>query len=127
LALAGKRFGAGKVRAIDYDRTAIATARENARRNAIGGLQFAVADVTRGTVGTFDIITANLYSDLLETVLPQFRSSLAADGMLILSGVLRSQEPGLTRGLRRNGFRVLEARRRGKWVALLAGSLHSIS
>ena len=70
--------------------------------------------------GEFDIITANLYSELLEQVLPQFRTSLAGDGRLILSGVMRQQEAKLTQALRANRFRVLEARRRGKWVACCA-------
>ncbi len=73
----------------------------------------------------FDVITANLYSELLEAILPRFRDWLAAEGRLILSGVMRTQESKLTRALRRNGFRVLEARRRGKWVALLASSVSS--
>jgi ribosomal protein L11 methyltransferase len=77
LALAGKRFGAGTIVAIDNDRTAIATARENARVNGIRGVRFIVGDVKAMPPGRFDIITANLYSELLEQVLPQFRTSLA--------------------------------------------------
>jgi ribosomal protein L11 methyltransferase len=120
LALAGKRFGAGSTVAIDNDRTAIATARENARVNGIRGVKFIVGDVKALPPGPFDIITANLYSELLEATLPQFRSNLAEDGRLILSGVLRQQEPQLTKALKANHLRILEARRRGKWIALLA-------
>jgi ribosomal protein L11 methyltransferase len=119
LALAGKRFGAGQVLAIDNDRTAIATARENAAMNEIRGVKFAVADVQKSIRGDFQLIAANLYSELLEAVLPRFRESLAPGGFLILSGVMRQQEAKLTRALRANGFRILQARRRGKWVALL--------
>ena len=54
--------------------------------------------------------------------MPRFRRCLRLDGRLILSGVLREQEPTLQRALHANGFRVYVARRRGKWVALLAGS-----
>ena len=38
---------------------------------------------------------------------------------MILSGVMRQQEAKLTKALRANRFRILEARRRGKWVAFL--------
>jgi ribosomal protein L11 methyltransferase len=120
LALAGKRFGAGLVLAIDNDPTAIRTARENARMNDIAKVKFVVGDVKARLAGTFDIITANLYSELLETVLPQFRVALPDDGRLILSGVMRQQEPKLTKALKATQFRILEARRRGKWVAILA-------
>lgn len=120
LALAAKRFSAGSTVAIDNDRTAIATARENARVNGIRGVKFIVGDVKAMPPGPFDVITANLYSELLEATLPQFRSSLAEDGRLILSGVLRQQEAQLTKALKASRFRIVEARRRGKWVAILA-------
>jgi ribosomal protein L11 methyltransferase len=119
LALAGKRFGAGLVLAIDNDPTAIATARENARSNGIARVKFVVGDVKTDAHGTFEIIAANLYSELLESVLGQFRASLSDDGHLILSGVLRPQERGLTHSLKSSQFEILDARRRGKWVALL--------
>ena len=68
------------------------------------------------------MITANLYSELLAGMLPRFRQYLARDGHLIFSGILRDQEMELVRRLQANGFRVAEARRRGKWVALLCRS-----
>jgi ribosomal protein L11 methyltransferase len=122
LALAGSRFGAGNVLAIDNDPMAISTARENAHANGIRAVRFVVGDVTTMPAGEFDIITANLYSELLEQMLPQFRTSLAGDGRMILSGVMRQQEAKLTKALRADRFRILEARRRGKWVALLCRS-----
>jgi ribosomal protein L11 methyltransferase len=122
LALAGRRFGASSVIAVDNDPQAVRTARENARRNGLRGVKFIHGDINRHVAGAFDIVTANLYSELLAAVLPRFRKCLRGGGRLILSGVLRGQEPTLRRALRANSFRVLEARRRGKWVALLAES-----
>ena len=119
LALAAGKFGAGEVVAIDNDPDAIRTARENARCNSIRGVKFVCGDIGKLMSGQFDIIAANLYSDLLARVLPLFRKCLRENGRLILSGVLRTQEAELTRALRTSGFCVLEARRRGKWIALL--------
>jgi ribosomal protein L11 methyltransferase len=119
LALAGSRFGGGKIIAIDNDPLAISTAQANAKRNRIGRVRFVCGDVAR-IRGQFDIITANLYSELLVSVLARFRASLSADGRLILSGVMRSQEGDLLRALRTNAFAVTEIRRRGKWIALVA-------
>jgi ribosomal protein L11 methyltransferase len=125
LALAGKRFGAGDVVAIDNDPLAISTAKQNARCNQIRGVKFVVGDVAKNITGKYDIITANLYSELLVSLLPQFRKSLAAQGQLILSGVLCQQEPQLVRALKSNAFQIPTIRRRGKWIALLA--IHSCS
>ncbi|MDQ2659260.1 MAG: 50S ribosomal protein L11 methyltransferase [Verrucomicrobiota bacterium] len=120
LALAARHFGASAVIGIDHDPTAISTAKQNASANQIHGVQFLVGDVRRAVSGKFEIIAANLYSELLAEMLPRFRKGLSTEGRLILSGVLRAQEPGLRRALRSNHFRVAEIRRRGKWIALSA-------
>lgn len=120
LALAGRCFGAREVIAIDNDPLAISVARQNARANEIRGVTFVVGDVSRGPTGKFDVIGANLYSELLVSQLPKWRSQLDVAGMLILSGVLRRQERELVEALRANQFASSEVRRRGKWIALLA-------
>ena len=122
LALAGRCFGASEVIAVDNDALAISVAKQNARANRIRGVSFVVGDVKRTPAGKFDLICANLYSELLISLLPKWRNRLAADGRLILSGVMRTQEPDVTRALQRNGFQPLEIRRRGKWIAILSCS-----
>jgi ribosomal protein L11 methyltransferase len=117
LALAAARFGARRVIAIDNDVTAIATAKENARRNRIDTVDFQVADVVRGTFPRrIDIVTANLFSELLIEILPKLKRAR----WLVLSGVLRDQEADLRHALKRNRIAIVETRRRGKWSAILA-------
>ena len=128
LALAAKRLGAARVIGVDNDRVAISTAKENARLNKIKGMQFRVDDVRHwkshakslllrsGFGGRVDIVTANLFSELLIEILP----SLKCTRWLILSGILREQESDVTRALKRNKIDILQLRRRGKWVAILA-------
>jgi len=115
LALAAKRFGAARVIAIDSDPVAIATARANARRNKIDNIDFRAADVRRWPFPPrIEIITANLFTELLIEILPKLKRAQR----LILSGILREQKAHLVRALKRNGIAVLETRRRGKWIAI---------
>ncbi len=125
LALAGRRFGAQEVAAIDNDPLAISTAKENARRNHVRYIQFRVSNVAKRQRGTFDIISANLYSELLIATLPLWRENLRPGARLIISGVMRPQEAGLLRALRKNGYSTHETRRRGKWLALLCSQKRS--
>jgi len=119
LALAAKRLGATRVVAIDHDPTAIATAKENARRNKIDNIDFQVADARRWKFPPrIGIITANLCSELLIEILPKLKRAQ----WLILSGILREQEAQLVRALERNGIAIVETRRRGKWIAILGRS-----
>lgn len=127
LALAARRFGATRVVGIDNDPTAISTAKANARLNKIGDVKFRVGDVRRwkssgqsrlrgiGSGGQVDIVTANLFSELLIEILPK----LKAARWMILSGILQSQKRDVTRALRRLKIDIVQVRRRGKWVAIL--------
>lgn len=120
LALAGRCLGARHVLAIDDDRCAIATAEENARINRIGGVRFELADVlTYKCRKRFNVIVANLFSELLICALPGLKVRLKKNGLLILSGILRSQERTLLRAARSNGLSIVQIRRRGKWIAIL--------
>ena len=118
-ALAAKSFGAGTVYAIDNDPIAISTANANARLNRIRNVDFQVADVLRCQFPAQpDVVTANLFSDLLVAVIPKLR----AVPWLIFSGIMRDQEGEVVAALKRHSFQLVTIRRRGKWVALLAGS-----
>lgn len=121
LALAGSYFGAGRVFAIDNDPLACATAKRNARANRVRNIEFSTGDILkRKLTGKFEIITANLFSEILIKALPIWSRHLAPGGHLILSGILRGQESTVLRALRRHRFTISEIRRRGKWIALLA-------
>ena len=115
LALAAVRFGARRVIAIDHDPVAIATARANARRNKVDNIVFRVANLRRCKFPRkIDIVTANLFSELLIEILPRLKRAQ----WLILSGILREQEARLVRALKRNEIAIVETRRRGKWIAI---------
>jgi len=117
LALAAKRFGAGRVTAIDADPTAISIAESNARLNQIHGVTFRLSDVRkwRSTHET-NVITANLHSELLIEIL----SKLKRGGRLILSGILHRDEAEFLHALSRNNLEIIKIKRRGKWIAILA-------
>jgi ribosomal protein L11 methyltransferase len=117
LALAAKRFGAGQVIGIDNDPAAISVAKSNVRLNKIHGVSFQLRDVVKwNPTQKNDVITANLYSDLLIEILPKLRGG----GWLILSGILRSQRDELLSALQRNHLGVISTKQRGKWIAILA-------
>lgn len=117
LALAARLLGAKRVVAIDNDSVAISTAKQNARLNKIRGIQFRVADVRDWKFpSAVKVITANLFSELLMEMMPK----LKAARWVILSGILRAQEGDVRQALTHDKIDIIEARRRGKWVAMLA-------
>jgi len=117
LALAAKRFGAEHVTGIDIDPKAISIAKANARLNKIDKVDFRLGDVRKwNPTGLRDVVAANLYSELLIEILPKLKRS----NWLILSGVLRREEDKLLCVLQRNNMAIVNVKRRGKWIAVLA-------
>jgi ribosomal protein L11 methyltransferase len=116
LALAAKKFGAGEVVALDNDAMAISTAKANARLNKTNDVCFRIADVRKLPAGgaRFDVVTANLFSELLVAILPKLKRHRS----LIVSGILREQERDVFAAMERNRIELVELRRRGKWIAL---------
>jgi len=116
LALAAKRFGAGRFVGIDIDPKAISVAKANARLK-IDNVDFKLGDLRKWkSWAGRDIVAANLYSVLLIEILPKLKRS----NWLILSGVLRMHENKFFHALRRNKIEIVKVNRRGKWIAVLA-------
>jgi ribosomal protein L11 methylase PrmA len=59
---------------------------------------------------------ANLYADLLVRALPRMKRWRAPGGVMILSGVLRTQEAEVTAALARLHLRPARILRKGKWI-----------
>ena len=122
LALAAKRFGAGRLVGIDVDPKAISVAKANARLNKIDNVDFKLGDLRKWkSWAGKDIVAANLYSELLIEILPKLKRG----HWLILSGVLRIHENKLFHALRRNKIEIVKVNRRGKWIAVLAKAPHA--
>jgi ribosomal protein L11 methyltransferase len=74
LALAAKRFGAGRVVGIEVDPKAISVAKANARLNKIDNVDFKLGDLRKWkSWAGRDIVAANLYSELLIEILPKLK------------------------------------------------------
>src|SRR5215471_18567357 len=105
LALAARKLGASASLGLDNDARAVINARRNARLNHIARTTFAATDVLRFKPRErYDVITANLFSELLIAALPVFRRALQREGLLIVSGILRQQSDAVLSALDRAGF-----------------------
>lgn len=121
LALAGRALGAKRVEAGDFDPHAVRTAKENVRLNHLPGVVVKKTDVrTWAPTRTWDVVAANLFSDLLQEVAPKIAAATAPGGRLVFSGILRTQEKEVVSAFRRAGLRIDRVVRKGKWVSGLA-------
>jgi ribosomal protein L11 methyltransferase len=121
LAIAASRLGAKRVLAFDFDATAIRVAKTNARLNKLREVRIFRADVlTYVPECQFDIVAANLYSDLFRKAAAHLWPALKPLGKLIVSGLTRDQVENVMNRIREIGGEIELKRTRGKWVTLLA-------
>ena len=121
LALAGEKLGAHKVLGCDFDAACVRISKENARLNKLARARFLKADVlkwkARELGGTYDIVTANLYSTILTAAAPMIIKAMKSGGTLILSGILAVEEKAILKTF--STLRHVKTLKRGKWAAVL--------
>ena len=90
LAIAASRLGANTVEGFDFDPTAVGVARRNLKRNKARSISIYEADLFEWNSGKnqWDVITANLFADVLTPNMTKLYDALLPGGHLILSGIL---------------------------------------
>lgn len=122
LAIAARKLGARKVEGCDFDPHAVRTAKENVTRNNAGPIPMRKTDVLAWTPPrTWDIVAANLFSQVLIKAADTIAAAVRPGGTLILSGILLIQEEEVVAAFKKRGFKFQQTIRKGKWVSLLAG------
>jgi ribosomal protein L11 methyltransferase len=124
LSIAGALLGIGRVRGVESDGEAVASARENVARNALGDRVTIVHDTFRRAEGLFDLVVANLTAREIDPVIGPLFESVAPGGCLILSGILDDEEEkmkdiiGRYRGA---GCPEPSVTRQGEWLCFVIG------
>ena len=121
LAMVAARQGARYVAATDYDPRCVASALANAARNGIRLDLVGHGDVDVMPPGPFDLTLANIQRGVLVRAMPALQSRCLPGGELWLSGVLADDLARVDEAAAAAGFRRLERRRRGPWLACRYG------
>jgi len=122
LALVALLLGASSAVAVDNDPEVLDVALENAERNGLGPQLEVSATPLADVTGTFPVVVANIRATTLVEMTTDLRNRLTSDGVLILSGILASEEREVIEAFTADGFVVEEVTHRGEgedhWVAI---------
>lgn len=108
----------------DLDPEAVTTARGNARLNGLGpfmrfyhapGVRHALANRPRG----FDVVFANILARPLKRLAPSLTAVVADNGVLILSGLIERDVPGVLSTYRHRGFHLARSGVIEGWATLV--------
>jgi ribosomal protein L11 methyltransferase len=119
LAIAAAKMGYKPVRAIDFDPDAVRIARANSKINKVSNsIHTARADVTKLSIKPkerFDLVCANLISNLLIAERKKIAAQMKTHGTLTLAGILRSEFPEVQKAFETSGLRLVSVKNEKEW------------
>ncbi len=119
LGMGAALFGAQQVLGIDNDPDAVTAATENVARNHLHSVMQVSLKPLKQIDEHFNIIAANIIHDVLVGMALDFKSLLAHNGHLVLSGILHGeQEKNIIRVYTDCKFVLVKTEQQEEWVAL---------
>jgi ribosomal protein L11 methyltransferase len=119
LAIAAAKLGYKPVRAFDFDPEAIRVARANARVNRVEGkLKITNHDVTKlllRPAQKYDLVCANLISNLLTAERRRIVAQLNRCGILVLAGILKSEFTQVQTAFEDLGLKLVASKSEKEW------------
>ena len=119
LAIAAVKLGYAPVHAFDYDPESIAVASANAQQNrVVGKVRIWRADLLklpRRSARTYDVVCANLISDLLVAERDRILARLKPSGLLVLAGILKHEFVVVQRAYERAGLKLVSSAIKNEW------------
>lgn len=118
LAILAEKKGAKSVTAIDIDDWAYQNSLENIKMNSCTRIEAICGNVYQIKGKVFDIILANINLNILLSDIRHYTKSLLPNGILILSGILKSNIDAIKQNACENGLAYITTATRDEWVMI---------
>lgn len=120
LAITAVKLGGKSAVAVDNDEWCLDNGKENCELNSVADK----VDVRLGVVqdikeNNFDLVLANIQKNILIEISEELTKRLSENGILILSGLLASDETDIKTEYERLGLKLIEKDQMGEWIALV--------
>jgi ribosomal protein L11 methyltransferase len=117
LAILAEKLGAVAVVAVDNDEWSIANAAENIEQNHCKKINLLKADSMKGDEH-YDIILANINKNVILENFDSLADSLQPGGVLLLSGLLVTDEMEVMEKARAHRLKIMNKQERNNWISL---------
>ncbi|MEI0526194.1 50S ribosomal protein L11 methyltransferase [Brachyspira murdochii] len=121
LSLFAYKLGARNITSIDIDNDAVNCTLDNASYNDIK-IDNVILGNAKDLINMnfkFDLVIANIETDILIEILPDLKSLLKQDSTLILSGILLEKESFMKNAIRENKLNIILRKSKNDWVSLM--------
>lgn len=122
LIIAAAKLGAKEALGIDNDSVAVRVARDNFALNQLDPARFQAmaGDLAGGVQRRFDLVLANILSEVILVLLDHVNQVMAPGGLFICSGIIEDNRRAVLDKMERLGFEILTVRSEEDWVAIAA-------
>lgn len=122
LMIVAAKTGAAQVHGVDVDDVAVAVSRKNLRLNQVpeSVFQVTVGSLTSGIDRRFDVVVANILTEVVLGLVPSVPEVLKPGGVFVASGIIAENRDRVVAAFSESGFRVLEVREKDGWIAVAA-------
>lgn len=121
LMIAAAKLGSGYLLGTDKDEMAVEIAEKNLLLNNVKPEKFRVmtCNLAHGVTEQFDMIVANILSQVIVVLLDDVKNILAQDGIFICSGIIEENRDTVTEKMRALSFEISEIQSEQGWVAIV--------
>jgi len=108
LSIAALKLGADKAVGFDIDEKAVEECVENGKLNNVKNLECFCADSMEKVEGSFDVILANIFADIIVFMKNDINKHIKNKGYLLLSGVVWEENYTVRAAFEKLGFKTLK-------------------
>ena len=120
LAIAAVKLGAESAIAVDNDEWCFDNAKENCLQNNVTDkIEVKLGEIKDITEKQFNLVLANIQKNILLDIADQIKGKTAVGGIVILSGLLFSDEEDILNAYGKLNYRFLEKAQLDEWIALV--------
>ncbi len=129
LSIAAKKLGAKEIYSIDNDYLAINATKENIEINFVSYHNFHISEgsfpsiIKNLELTNFDFICCNIIANVIKGIIPHLYHCLNSKGIILLSGILSSQESEIIKLLNLYHFKADNVLSKQDWISIKASKL----
>lgn len=120
LAIASAKLGALKALAVDFDEVCLENCNENCTLNGVSdSVQILTGEIDDVKENDFDLVLANIQKNVLIEIAEKIKSKVKRNGIVILSGLLYSDQDEIEKKYKLFGFTTMQIEKLDEWIAVV--------
>ncbi len=120
LGITAAKLGAKEVVAVDVDKSAVETAKENVKINEVDNVMNVIeGDLFDITSGKCDVMVANIIAGVIMLIAPYVKSYINEGGYFVAGGIIDDKVDEVAKAISNAGFSEVHIHSKGEWSVII--------